>query len=297
MKLRKQKKLIKSYFKIKDIGGADFIIGIKFQKLKDGYLLHQKRYILDMLEKYKHETIYPTLILKPSINNKLNKLSINTTKYRSLVGNLLYVAISTRPDILYSVSKAAQRSKEPTMEDWMNALKILGYLKKTMNYGLKFNNKRIINAYSDADYAGDKISRRSTSGYVITIGGTPVSWCSKLQPCVSTSTAEAEYYSLSECAKQCLWQLSFLKELNINIKTINIHVDNKATIFMSENQLINQKSKHIDIRYHFIRELILKDKIKLKYVKSMDNVADGFTKYLNRTLMNKFRKNILSTFE
>ena len=290
----KTKKLIKNYFQIKDIGNADFIIGIKFQKINDGYFLHQKRYILDLINKYKNEDIYPSSNLKPIINKKLQKIKIDVTRYKSLIGNLLYIAISTRPDIIYPVSKAAQKSNNPTLEDWVNTIKILGYLKFTINYGLKFDSKNRITAYSDADYAGDLTTRRSTTGYVITIGKTPISWCSKLQPCVSTSTAEAEYYSLSECAKQCIWYMSFLNELNVNIKTITIMVDNKATIFISENRLTNQKSKHIDIRYHFVRELIRNEKIKLEYVKSQNNIADGFTKYLNSTLMKNFRNNILN---
>ena len=102
-------------------------------------------------------------------------------------------------------------------------------------------------------------------------------------------TAEAEYYSLSECANHSLWYKNFLNELNIEINSMTIFVDNKATRYNSENQSINPKSKHIDIRYHHIRDLISKKIIKLKYIKSKDNLADGFTKYLNNISMNNFR--------
>ena len=198
----KIKNQIKKYFEIKDVGDVDFIIGIKFQKYHNGYILHQKRYTLNILDKFKKYNIFPSMNLKPSeneININTNK-KFNPTIYRSAIGNLLYLAISTRPDILFAVSKAARRSQNPTVDDWNKVIKIFNYLKGNTNYGLYFTKDKTIKAYSDADYAGNKDSRRSTSGFMITIGNSPISWSSKLQHCVSTSTAESEYYSLSECA-------------------------------------------------------------------------------------------------
>ena len=191
------------------------------------------------------------------INNQSPK-KVDKTKYRSTIGKLLYLAISTRPDIIYAVGKCSRKSNNPTEQDWSNVIKILMYLKNTINYGIYFNKNNCIKAFSDADFAGDKSSRRSTSGYIIKIGSAPISWSSKLQHCVSTSTAESEYYSLCECSKQCVWLKNIMNELNQNIQSINIYVDNKATIQISKNNIINIKSKHIDIRYHFIRELIKK---------------------------------------
>ena len=115
-----------------------------------------------------------------------------------------------------------------------------------------------LKVFVDADYPGDSNTRKSTSGFLMMLRNTPTSWYSKLQHCVSTSTAEAEYYSLSECAKHSLWYKNFLNELNININCITIFVDNKATIYNGKNQSINPKSKHIDIRYHHIRNLVSK---------------------------------------
>ena len=185
---------------------------------------------------------------------------------------------------MFAVSKVSRKSQKPTQNEWINVIKIIKYLKGTKNYGLKFTNNPLIKTFADADFAGDKESRRSTSGYIITIGNTPISWYSKLQNCVSTSTAESEYYSISECAKQCIWYQNLLNELNQNINQIIIYTDNKAAIHISKNNLINPKSKHIDIRYHYIRELINKRKIILTYIKSQENIADGFTKYLNKKI-------------
>jgi len=295
----KIKNQIKKYFEIKDVGDVDFIIGIKFQKYHNGYILHQKRYTLNILDKFKKYNIFPSMNLKPSeneININTNK-KFNPTIYRSAIGNLLYLAISTRPDILFAVSKAARRSQNPTVDDWNKVIKIFNYLKGNTNYGLYFTKDKTIKAYSDADYAGDKDSRRSTSGFMITIGNSPISWSSKLQHCVSTSTAESEYYSLSECSKHCIWIKNMLNELHQNNKEINIYVDNRATIHMSKNVLINQKSKHIDIRYHHVRELIADKKIKLNHINSKYNLADGLTKYLNNKSLNNFKNRILIEFK
>jgi len=121
----------------------------------------------------------------------------------------------------------------------------------------------------------------------------PTSWYSKLQHCVSVSTAESEYYGIYECARHCLWYRNVFKELGLKQDTITINTDNKAAIYNCENETINPKSKHIDLRYHSIRELIKKNYINLKYIKSENNLSDGFTKYLNSTLMTRFRNNIL----
>ena len=144
----------------------------------------------------------PIRNITPVENKSLQEIRIDETKYRSLIGNLLYLAICTRPDIIYAVSKAARKSKEPNLEDWDNVIRILRYLKGTINYGINFSRNPDVKAFVDADYAGDLETRRSTTGFLITIGNTPTSWCSKLQHCISTSTAEAEYYSLCECSKQ-----------------------------------------------------------------------------------------------
>lgn len=121
------------------------------------------------------------------------------------------MAICTRPDILFAVSRASRNSNNPNYEDWESVLKIFRYIKSTANYGIKFTKNTSIEIYTDADYAGDPVTRRSTSGFLISIGGSPTSWYSKLQHCVSTSTAEAEYYSLSECAKHSVWYMNFFK--------------------------------------------------------------------------------------
>jgi len=235
--------------------------------------------------KYKHDE-----------NGKITKRKarVFTTFLNRLSLHILYLAVSTRPGIMFSVSRAARKNNNPTLEDWFNVKKIFRYLITTENYGIKFSKNRNLRIFVDADYAGDEITRKSTSGFIFMIGESPTSWYSKLQNVVATSTAESEYYSISDCAKHSLWYLNILNELNINMNYVIIHVDNKAAIYNCQNQSINKRSKHIDIKYHHIRSLIKDNKIKLKYIKFNDNIADGFTKYLNNTLMDNFRNSILT---
>lgn len=194
---------------------------------------------------------------------------------------------------MFAVSKAAQKNKNPTMEDWVNIKRILKYLKYTINFGIKFSKDRQLKVFVDADFAGDIQIRKSISGFLMKIGTAPTSWYSKLQKCVATSIEEAEYYSVSDCAKHNLWYLNVLNNLNINIIFVIINIGNKATIYNCQNQSINPRSKYIDIKYYYVRSLIKENKIKLKYIKSEENTADGFTKYLNISLMNKFRNALL----
>jgi len=195
---------------------------------------------------------------------------------------------------MFAVSRAARKNKNPTQEDWMNVKRIFKYLRGTENYGIKFTKEKLLKIFVDADFAGDTETRKSTSGFVMMIGSSPTGWYSKLQHTVATSTTESEYYSISECAKHSLWYVNLLNGLNIKLNCVTINVDNKAAIYNCQNQSINPRSKHIDIKFHHVRNLIKENKIDLKYIKSKNNLADGFTKYLNSSLMDSFRNSLLS---
>jgi len=147
---------IKNIYKIKDIGEVDFVIGIKFEKQKNGYILHQKGYIKELIERYNLSNTKPVRNLKPVNEIKNRYKAFNETSYRSAIGNLLYLAVCTRPDIIFSVVRAARKSKNPTIEDWHNVKKIFRYLKGTLNYGIKFSNEKTLRVFADADYAGDE---------------------------------------------------------------------------------------------------------------------------------------------
>lgn len=291
--INKTKNLLKKRFNITDIGHADTIIGIKFEKLKDGYLLHQRRHLNNLFKKYNLDKFKIATNMVPETNEEYRKKPFDETKYRQAIGSLLYLGICTRPDILFYVSKASRKSHNPNYEDWLNVIKIFRYLKGKPNYGLKFTRNCELNVFVDADFGGDLETRKSTTGYLIMMGNGPTTWYSKLQKCISVSTAESEFYSLDECAKHCMWYQNLFEELGMHYDCINIHVDNKAVIYLCENEIVSPKTRHMAIKMYHVKEQVKSGKIKLKYIESKNNLADGFTKYLNKNLMDKFRESIL----
>eukprot|EP00833_Pecoramyces_ruminatium_P015598 jgi/Orpsp1_1/1189630/evm.model.d7180000073350.1 len=198
--INKFKEEIKNKFELSNIGPIDFIIGIKFVKCDDGYLIHQSQYVDKILDKFNIDKYKEVSNMIYDKNEELRKRKFNPTVYMQAVGCLLYLAMGTRPDIMFATSKASRKNKNPTYEDWNNVLKIFRYLKGTKYFGIKFTNNINLNVFVDADLGGDELTRRSTTGFIILMGNAPITWYSKLQHCVAVSTAESEYYGLNECA-------------------------------------------------------------------------------------------------
>ena len=147
--------------------------------------------------------------------------------------------------LLITFWKESRKSRNPNYEDWLNVIKIFRYLKVNPNYRIKFTNEDNFKVYENADFGGDAQTRKSTRGFVVTMGNGQTSWYSKLQQCVAVSTAESEYYALNKCTRQCMWYKNLFDELLKEIRFININTDNKAVIYNCENETINLKSKHI----------------------------------------------------
>jgi hypothetical protein len=185
---------------------------------------------------------------------------------------------------------------KPSKEHWQGVKRILRYIKGTINYGLIFkaeDNKGILAGYSDADWAGDIDTRRSTSWYVFQICGSTVSWCSKRQSSVSRSSTEAEYIALSMASQEAVW-LSRLLE-NVGVKQeepILIYEDNQGAIELSRKPKFHNRTKHIDIAHHFIREKVKDKVIYVKYCETEQMLADIMTKPLSKVLFEKFRNKL-----
>jgi hypothetical protein len=204
--------------------------------------------------------------------------------FRSAVGSLIYLVTGTRPDIAVAVGEVAKFCNNPGKQHWAAVKRIFRYLKGTEDFGLLVNpsNDTLI-GYSDADWAGDLDSRRSTTGYVFTIGGVPVSWKSKRQPTVALSTAEAEYMALSAACQEVIWLRRILKNFSCAQKDSRIvFEDNQGCIALAKNPVAHDRTKHIDIRYHFIREMMESGEIDIKYKMSEEMLADLLTKGMSR---------------
>ena len=209
---------------------------------------------------------------------------LNQTQYQSAVGSLMYLSVSSRPDIAFAVNNLARFNSNPRKEHWSALKRVLRYLNGTINHGLlyKQGGPEHFVGYSDADWAGDLSDRKSTSGYVFILSGGPVSWSSRKQKCVALSTAEAEYVALSAAVQECMWLRQLESELSGDNDTPTvIFEDNQSTIAMAKNPQFHGRAKHIDIRHHFVREQLAHGTIQLEYCPTTEMTADIFTKGLN----------------
>jgi len=284
---------ISSEFKISNCEKAKYILGINIEYKNNCYLIHQRNFIDNLLSTYNIKNIRSTNT--PCTGYNLiseNTTPFDSTIYKSAIGSLIYLAKCTRPDISFAVHKAARKCEKPNVSDWKSILNILKYLNSTKDFKIIYNGNGYIHAYSDSDFAGDINDRKSTSGHIILMGNSPICWFSKKQSIVATSTAEAEYISISECAKKALWLRNILIELFNDYKPITIFTDNMAAKISIENNEINTKLKHISIKYYFNKDNIIHKRIKLEYKNTNEMLADILTKNVNGSKMKKFTDTI-----
>ena len=205
--------------------------------------------------------------------------------YREAIGSLMHLAVNTRPDILFAVTKLSQYNVNPGRQHWDQVKHVLRYLSKTMDYGIKYksNESKNVEVYSDADWGSDLDDRHSFSGLIMKVAGNVVEWRSAKQKCISTSTMEAEYVAMSHGVKAIVWLKMVLGELNLlNCFTgTQLLCDNRAAIDFSINNIDNTRSRHIDISYHIVRKKFRERLMKILYVPTNENPADVLTKGLS----------------
>lgn len=206
----------------------------------------------------------------------------NQQEYQSLVGTLMYLAISTRPDILHSVSKMAQRNFDPHLEHMAKLKHILRYLAGTIDLKLIYKpGDGNLEGFVDADWGGNSLDRKSYTGFTFFFGGCPISWESRKQTSVALSSTEAEYMAASDAAKEAIYLKRILKEVN-NWKggSVKLNIVNQGAQKLAENPVYHKRSKHIDIKFHHIRELVQNQEVKLMYCPTANMIADILTKNL-----------------
>ncbi|XP_031268700.1 secreted RxLR effector protein 161-like [Pistacia vera] len=201
--------------------------------------------------------------------------------YANAIGSIMYSMISTRPDLSYSISLLSRFMSNPGWEHW-NALKwLLRYIKNNVHMGLNFckrNSSLDLVGYVDSDFVGDRDSRKSTTAYHFTLGGNCISWKSQLQPLVALSTTEAEYVAVTNAFKEAIWLQGFLKEAKLLDGTVTVYSDSQSAVHLGKNPVYHERTKHVDVRYHFARDMILKGEVKLMKVPTENNLADMGTK-------------------
>lgn len=226
------------------------------------------------------------------VNTKLSKSMTSKTEekcklknipYQNLVGSLLYLAITTRPGIMYTVNVLSQFNGNFSNAHWMAAKRVLRYLKHTIDYGIMFRKSNDdLGGYADADWGSNMDDRRSYTGYAFKLSDGPISWETKKQRTVALSSAEAEYMSLTEASKEAIHLKNILHEMGLRPdRPVKLFNDNRSAQSMAKNPTVNNRSKHIDIRHHFIKEAIVDKKVILEYLETESMPADIFTKTLN----------------
>ena len=203
------------------------------------------------------------------------------TKYRGLIGSLLYF-IASRPDIMFVVCLCARFQANPKESHLKAAKRILKYLKGTTNVGLWYPSHCPIHliGYSDSDFAGCKLDRKSTSATCHLLGSSLISWHSKKQACVALSTAEVEYIAAGSCCSQILWLKQQLEDFGLNISKVPLLCDNTSVINLTKNQIQHSRTKHIEIRHHFIRDHVNNRDCEMKFIKTRLQLVDIFIKPL-----------------
>jgi len=282
--------LMVKHFEMSMMGEMNFFLGLQVKQLSTGIFICQNKYILEMLKKFDMQNCQPIgtpMESRTKISADLNGKPFNQKLYRSMIGSLMYLTAS-RPDIVFATCMCARFQANPMESHFQAVKRIFRYLKGTVNLGLWYPRDTGFEliAYSDADHAGCKLDRKSTSGSVQFLGDKLVSWSSKKQNCVSTSTAEAEYVAAASCCSQVLWMKTQLSDYGFQFNRIPIYCDSKSAIAISCNPVQHTKTKHIDVRYHFLKDHVEKGNIELYFVSTDFQLADLFTKPLDEQRFN-----------
>ena len=300
-------------FDLKLLGTLRYFIGLHIDTDKHGNVhIHQHDYIQKLKDVFKCFFVGKTSVntpyepntkfsksQQPTVNSSTHK-KMSSYPYRQLIGSLLYL-LGTRPEIYFIVITLSKFVINPAYLHWLAALRVLFYVCSTPLYGLFIRVKQnfVLSVYVDSDHGGNIDDRKSISGYIIYLGTTPIVWRSRQQKGKpAESSCEAEYISLSACINEVVWIIFFLSELGFKLPTpVPIYCDNKSAKDLAYNPVHHDRTKHIDIRYHRIREFILDGTVSILYVKSENNPSDLFTKTVTTSVFNKLISRVYGKFE
>ncbi len=295
------KQQLSSVFATKDLGEVDVFLGLKIIRDRQERTLQitQPQYIDKMLKRFSMENANPVdfpcasgiqLTSEMSPKTDEEKTKMKKVPYRQLVGALMFCSVTCRPDIAYVVKELARYAHKPGFGHWQAAKRVLRYLSGTKDKGIEFKAEpgkegRIdLTAFSDSSWA-DCVGRKSSGGHVVFVCGGPVYWSAKTQPLVTLSSTEAEYVQMSECATALVYLASFLRGIplfGVRFGSAYLMADNRGAILSAQNPIVSHRTKHIDVRYHYIRQLVQSGFLAVRYVRTSENIADILTKGLGR---------------
>lgn len=279
------KKSLHEAFTIKDLGQLKYFLGIEVSRNSSGILLNQRKYILDLLRDHDLENCKPASFPLPRnlhLSTEDGPSLSDPEVYRRLIGKLLYLNM-TRPDISFAVQHLSQFIQAPAAPHLTAAMHVLHYLKGTINTGLFYRsqNDLSLKAYCDSDWDNCIFSAKSVSGYAIFLGDSLISWKTKKQKTTSKSSCEAEYRCMSYTTSEIIWLHGLLADLQISIPTpIDLFCDNLAAQYIAENHVFQERTKHLRVDCHFIRDYVISKFINILHVRSALQLADLMTKAL-----------------
>ncbi|MCO5556884.1 hypothetical protein L7F22_010438 [Adiantum nelumboides] len=286
------KEQLKYAFLMKDLGAAEHVLGVRIRRQRDQRILYlsQEKYIEKVLDRFNIADAKPLGVpLQPYVkiskedcpNSKDATNDMESVPYASACGSLMYAMVATRPDIAHAVGVVSRFMANPGRLHWDAMKSIMRYLKGTKNKCLCYGKGPLeLKGFCDSDMVGDVDTRKSTSGYVFTLARGAVSWCSRLQKIVALSTTEAEYISATEASKEAIWLARLCSEFGLPDKAPMLGCDSQSTICLAKNAMFHSRTKHIDVRYHFIREVLEDGLITLVKVHTSQNPIDALTKCL-----------------
>ncbi|KAK2417316.1 putative mitochondrial protein [Trifolium repens] len=284
---------MQSEFEMSLVGELTYFLGLQIKQMDDTIFISQSKYARNVIKKFGMENATHKRTPAPT-HLKLTKdekgISVDQSLYRSMIGSLLYLTAS-RPDITYAVGVCARYQADPKVSHLTQVKRILKYVNGTSDYGIMYSHceSSTLYGYCDADWAGSADDRKSTSGGCFFLGANLISWFSKKQNCVALSTAEAEYVAAGSCCSQLVWMKQMLKEYDVEQNALTLYCDNMSAINISKNPVQHSKTKHIDIRHHYIRDLVESKIIVLEHVGTKEQIADIFTKALDAVQFEKLR--------
>jgi hypothetical protein len=304
------KSKIKSKWAMEDLGIAKQIVGIEIINTKDrGYQIHQESMIRNILKRFNMTDCKPastpfapnTHLVKSTDKESTTFLEDNDC-YRSAVGSTMYLAICTCPDIAFAVGVLSRHLSKPNQKHWNAFFHVLRYLKGKKNQSITYqsgNEENITGdqswdtpeCASDTDWARDRSTRQSTTGYIMNFLGGAISWRSRLQQTVALSTTEEEYRATTEAGQEIMWICKLMKELKIIVHLpITLKSNNLSAIYLASNPVFHGRSKHIKIKFHWICKKVKEGLIKLQHCKTTKMIADLFTKNLRQQPFNRLKR-------
>ena len=283
---------------MKDLREIHYCVGIQVERDKHNkrMKLHQAQYLTKLLEKFGMQDCKPVATPVDQSTKLLpNKgQPVNKEQYQALIGGLTYAVTATIPDLAHALGTVNQFCSNPGEEHWKAAKRILRYIKGTIDFGITFDGNKEsdvkLKGYVDADWGSNSNGRKSQSGYLFTVCGEVISWASKKQSVVALSSTEAEYIAVSLASQEAVWLRSLLGNISfVQKEPTVVKEDNQGTIALSRNPKYHPRTKHIDIKYHFIRDKVEKKELVLEYCPTEQMLADLLTKQLGKTLFQRLR--------